>query len=163
LLVAPYQSGAHRHGWAFAGSVVFPLGSAPAAQGHRLLCGRDDGAIAPFEITHSELLQRLQAVRVRPQAGDALDQWPEDELRGLAVLRVDDADRAASVLTGALSTLWRERPMVLLRWPTDPAAAAQVAAVLDRAQYTCEALFAFTPAQRLALPSELRAHFSWLV
>jgi FkbM family methyltransferase len=59
LLMAPYRSGAHRFGWRFAGSVVFPLGAERTDEGYRLLCGRDDGEIAPFLVPHDELAPRL--------------------------------------------------------------------------------------------------------
>lgn len=60
LLVAPYRSGAHRFGWNFAGSVVFPLGAQTRAQGFRLLCGLDDGVIGYFDVAAQELARRLQ-------------------------------------------------------------------------------------------------------
>ena len=59
LVVAPYNTGAHRFGWNFAGSVVFPLGAQPVAGGFRLLCGRDDGSIATFMVDGEALLSRL--------------------------------------------------------------------------------------------------------
>lgn len=259
LLVAPYRRGAHEHGWRFAGSVVFPLGCAPVAGGHRLLCGLDDGLVAPFDVPDAELQRRLlpldqipalrddaphstdgpalvnngepwalgpvddkalHAARLlallHPGGGLLLDTAPGDgvplallaprceraigwadgeaarRLRrllaingldevtidapvpsldaldpastaGLAVLRVDDAALAARLLPAAVQTLRRTRPIVLLQMPEDAAGAAAVAAALDRAQYTCEALFPFTPARRLALPAERRDAFAWLV
>lgn len=62
LVVAPYHSGAHRFGWAFAGSVVFPLGAMATPQGHRLLCGLDDGEIGSFDIRSGELQERLDPI-----------------------------------------------------------------------------------------------------
>lgn len=76
LLAAPYNTGAHRFGWNFAGSVVFPLGAQPVAGGFRLLCGRDDGSIATFLINDEELLPRLAPLRegwaVRNARGESL-------------------------------------------------------------------------------------------
>ncbi len=78
LLVAPYQSGALRFGWSFLGSVVFPLGAQPTDNGYRLLCGRDDGEIASFEIGSDELSSRLEDLtacmvpRVRNAYGETL-------------------------------------------------------------------------------------------
>jgi FkbM family methyltransferase len=66
LLMAPYRTGAHRFGWRFAGSVVFPLGAERTGEGYRLLCGRDDGEIAPFLIRHDELTPRLGALHHGP-------------------------------------------------------------------------------------------------
>jgi FkbM family methyltransferase len=65
LLIAPYHSGSHRFGWHSAVSVVFPLGAERTAEGYRLLCGRDDGEIASFMVSHDELSTRLDA----PQHG----------------------------------------------------------------------------------------------
>jgi FkbM family methyltransferase len=65
LLMAPYRTGAHRFGWHFAGSVVFPLGAERTAECYTLLCGRDDGEIATFAVLHDELRPRLSP----PQAG----------------------------------------------------------------------------------------------
>lgn len=259
LLVAPYRRGAHEHGWRFAGSVVFPLGCAPMPGGHRLLCGLDDGLVAPVEVPADELRRRLRpldqvlaAQGPAPQATDgqalaasgepwslgpfddkalhaarllsllhpgggllvdaapgdgvplallaprferavgwaegpaarhlrrvlalngidgaeitapaeALDALDPAATAALALLRVDDAAAAARVLPGAVHTLVRTRAPVLLQMPPDEAGAAAVAAALDRAQYTCEALFPFTPQRRLALPAERRAEFAWLV
>jgi FkbM family methyltransferase len=59
LLIAPFKSGAHRFGWRFAGSVVFPLGCEATSAGFQLLCGRDDGEIAPFLVRRDELAVRL--------------------------------------------------------------------------------------------------------
>ena len=59
LLVAPYASGAHRFGWGFAGSVVFPAGAEATSQGFTLVSGRDDGEIATFAIDREELDRRL--------------------------------------------------------------------------------------------------------
>ena len=59
LLVAPYRTGVHRFGWQFAASVVLPLGAERTEAGYRLLCGRDDGEIAPFLVRHDELAARL--------------------------------------------------------------------------------------------------------
>lgn len=61
LLIAPYRSGVHRFGWRFAGSVVYPLGAERTGAGYLLLCGRDDGEIAPFLVRHEELAARLAA------------------------------------------------------------------------------------------------------
>lgn len=60
LLVAPYHSGAHRFGWRFAGSVVFPLGAERGGAGYRLLSGLDDGEIGSFAIPHEALAERLE-------------------------------------------------------------------------------------------------------
>jgi FkbM family methyltransferase len=59
LLVAPYRTGVHRFGWRFAASVVFPMGAEPVSNGYRLLCGRDDGEIATFDVLTEELESRL--------------------------------------------------------------------------------------------------------
>jgi len=59
LLIAPFKTGAHRFGWRFAGSVVFPLGCEATSAGFYLLCGRDDGEIAPFLVRRDELAARL--------------------------------------------------------------------------------------------------------
>ena len=59
LLVAPYASGAHRFGWGFAGSVVFPAGAEATDRGFTLVSGRDDGEIATFAIDREELDRRL--------------------------------------------------------------------------------------------------------
>lgn len=248
LLVAPYHSGAHRFGWRFAGSVVFPLGARAHADGWRLLCGVDDGAVGTFDITRDELRARLApigapaalrnvhgdmlATRGEPlvlqdfepgsvhaarlldllcggEGGRFVDAAPADgaatlrlaprfahtlalaadpkplqrlaaingvdtlELRApipvdaldlptLALLRVDDAARAEPVLQGAFRTLQRCRPVLLLQLPEGDAG-TRVEALLAEAGYTCEALFPFTPARRLALPAERRAEFAWMV
>jgi hypothetical protein len=260
LLVAPYRTGAHQHGWRFAGSVVFPLGCQPTDRGFRLLCGLDDGLVAPFEVDTAALRERLlpldQALPAGPQPrntddqvlarngeplalgpfddkalhlarlldllhpgggllvdaapGDgmpllrlaprfernwawaegadarrlqrllalndaldrvslsapppalALDSLPAEQTRGLALLRVDDADAVAVVLAGARQTLGRERPLVLLQLPGGDDG-ARVQQMLTEAQYSCEALFPFTPTRRLAFPVERRAEFGWLV
>ena len=62
LLVAPYRSGAHRFGWTFAGSVVFPAGAAPTQDGFRLIAGLDDGEIATFDIGRADLEAALAPV-----------------------------------------------------------------------------------------------------
>ncbi len=62
LLLAPYNSGAHRFGWPFAGSVVFPLGAQLEVGGYRLLAGLDDGEIASFLVRHDALAERLDPV-----------------------------------------------------------------------------------------------------
>ncbi len=62
LLAAPYRSGAHRFGWRFAGSVVFPLGAEGGATGYRLLCGLDDGEIGSFVVGHDALADRLESM-----------------------------------------------------------------------------------------------------
>ncbi len=72
LLIAPYRSGVHRFGWHFASSVVLPLGAERVAEGYRLLCGRDDGEIAPFLVCHDELAGRL-AVPCHGPAGSVHD------------------------------------------------------------------------------------------
>jgi FkbM family methyltransferase len=59
LLIAPYGMNATRFGWAFRGSVVFPLGCEASDDGFRLLCGRDDGEIALFTVQRDELTNRL--------------------------------------------------------------------------------------------------------
>jgi predicted GH43/DUF377 family glycosyl hydrolase len=59
LLIAPYRSGVHRFGWRFAASVLVPLGAERTAGGYRLLCGHDDGEIAPFLVRHEDLAARL--------------------------------------------------------------------------------------------------------
>jgi predicted GH43/DUF377 family glycosyl hydrolase len=59
LLVAPYASGAHRFGWGFAGSVVFPAGAEATPEGFTLVSGRDDGEIATFAIPRQVLDRRL--------------------------------------------------------------------------------------------------------
>lgn len=59
LLVAPYRSGAHRFGWGFAGSVVFPAGAVAEGRGFTLVSGLDDGEIATFPIGREALEQRL--------------------------------------------------------------------------------------------------------
>jgi FkbM family methyltransferase len=59
LLIAPYRRGAESFGWRFAGSVVFPLGCERVEDGYHLLCGRDDGEIASFVVSHHELAERL--------------------------------------------------------------------------------------------------------
>lgn len=66
LLVSPYHGGMHRHGWAVAASVIFPLGAEAvrrdaAAHGVRLLCGIDDGEIGSIVIPADALRERLQA------------------------------------------------------------------------------------------------------
>ena len=66
LLMAPYHSGVHRFGWRFAASVVFPLGAERTADGYHLLCGRDDGEIASFIISQTELAARLATPRHGP-------------------------------------------------------------------------------------------------
>lgn len=249
LVVAPYHSGAHRFGWRFAGSVVFPLGARALGTGFRLLCGVDDGAVGSFDVTRAELLARLQPIEAPPVLrnvhGDTLggqgeplllddfepgavhaarlldllcggaggrfaDATPGDgaalmrlaprfahsialatdgrrlrrlaaindidtlqvqppcdidslALPDLALLRADDAALAEAVLQGAFRTLQRCRPVVLLQLPADDAAAQRVQALLAEAGYSCEALFPFTPARRLALPNERRAEFAWMV
>lgn len=60
LLVAPYTGGMHRHGWAVAASVIFPLGAETTDGDYRLLCGIDDGQIGVFTIGAAELAARLQ-------------------------------------------------------------------------------------------------------
>ena len=62
LLIAPYKNGVNRFGWAFAASVVFPLGAERIPTGYRLLCGRDDGEIASFVVPSAELDTRLEPV-----------------------------------------------------------------------------------------------------
>lgn len=62
LIVAPYRSGAHRFGWAFAGSVVFPLGAIACGEGWRLLAGLDDGEVGHFTVSHGELAERLDPI-----------------------------------------------------------------------------------------------------
>ncbi len=62
LLAAPYRSGAHRFGWRFAGSVLFPLGAQPGEAGYRLLCGIDDGEIGSFLVGHDALADRLEHI-----------------------------------------------------------------------------------------------------
>lgn len=66
LLVAPYRSGAHRFGWRFAGSVVFPLGAERGEEGYRLLCGLDDGEIGSFVVPHAALAERLEPLDAEP-------------------------------------------------------------------------------------------------
>jgi len=66
LLVAPYNSGAHRFGWRFAGSVVFPLGAEATDAGYRLLAGIDDGEIGSFVVPHAALAERLEAIDAEP-------------------------------------------------------------------------------------------------
>ncbi|MGA3303296.1 MAG: FkbM family methyltransferase [Methylovirgula sp.] len=63
LLTAPYKSGAHRFGWRFAGSVIFPMGVERTKSGYRLLCGIDDGEIGSFSIPAAELARRLSPPR----------------------------------------------------------------------------------------------------
>ncbi|WP_083931544.1 FkbM family methyltransferase [Methyloferula stellata] len=63
LLMAPYKNGAHRFGWHFAGSVIFPMGAEPSRDGYHLLCGIDDGEIGTFFISTADLKARLQAPR----------------------------------------------------------------------------------------------------
>lgn len=65
LILAPYRTGAHRFGWRSAVSVVFPMGAERVADGYRLLCGRDDGEVAHFDIRDSELRDRLLPIRAR--------------------------------------------------------------------------------------------------
>ncbi len=75
LLVAPYGRGAHRFGWGFAGSVVFPAGARAEPDGFCVVSGLDDGEIATFRIGRSELAARLAppaaaaAVALRPARG----------------------------------------------------------------------------------------------
>lgn len=262
LFVAPYRSGAHEHGWQFAGSVVFPLGCAPTAGGWRLLAGLDDGLVATADVAAGTLRERLAplepeaAQRARaphaldgtwlppdgepwtfgphdegalraarllallhPGGGRLLDAAPGDGIAlarlaprceaaeawvapgaerqrlarllalnaldaavdlvappagpmdaaapgrwaGLALLRVDDAETARALLPGAVQTLRREQPIVLLQLPADGAGRDTVETALAAAGYTCEALFPFTPQRRLALPAARREAFRWLV
>lgn len=65
LILAPYRTGAHRFGWRSAVSVVFPMGTERVADGYRLLCGRDDGEVAHFDVYDGELRDRLAPVRAR--------------------------------------------------------------------------------------------------
>lgn len=62
LLLAPYNSGAHRFGWPFAGSVVFPLGAQHETAGYRLLAGLDDGEVASFLVRHDQLAERMDPI-----------------------------------------------------------------------------------------------------
>lgn len=68
LLASPYHGGMHRHGWAVAASVIFPLGCDAMAGGYRLLCGIDDGQIGSFVVPASAVRERLQAL---PRAASA--------------------------------------------------------------------------------------------
>ncbi len=68
LLLAPYNSGAHRFGWPFAGSVVFPLGAQCEDAGYRLLSGLDDGEVASFLVRHDQLAERLDPLDAVPRA-----------------------------------------------------------------------------------------------
>ena len=63
LLTAPYRQGAHRFGWRFAGSVIFPMGAERTPDGYRLLCGIDDGEVGRFFIAAADLKQRLAPPR----------------------------------------------------------------------------------------------------
>ncbi len=63
LLIAPYRQGAHRFGWRFAGSVIFPMGAERTPDGYRLLCGIDDGEVGRFFIAAADLKQRLAPPR----------------------------------------------------------------------------------------------------
>jgi FkbM family methyltransferase len=66
LLIAPYKSGVHRFGWPFAMSVLFPTGVERVGQEYRLLCGRDEGEIVTFPISHSEIQARLGPIQSGP-------------------------------------------------------------------------------------------------
>ena len=65
LILAPYRTGAHRFGWRSAVSVVFPMGAERVADGYRLLCGRDDGEVAHFDVHDAELRDRLLPIQAR--------------------------------------------------------------------------------------------------
>ena len=66
LLMAPYHSGVHRFGWRFAASVVLPLSVPSERPWLHPLCGRDDGEIASFIISQTELAARLATPRHGP-------------------------------------------------------------------------------------------------
>lgn len=97
LLVAPYHSGAHRFGWRFAGSVVFPLGAQPDEHGYRLLSGLDDGEIGSFRVRHDQLAERLDPLQA--QAGVTCSDADERSWApsGPLLLRAADAALAAEL------------------------------------------------------------------
>ena len=129
LIVAPYNTGAHRFGWMFAGSVVFPLGAQRLADGFRLLCGRDDGSIATFRIDDGDLLPRLAP----PREPRTVHNARSDSICALNEPLVPWEFDASSLHVARLLALMLDgRGLFIDAAPGDGAATARLAAHFER-------------------------------
>lgn len=87
----------------------------------------------------------------------------EDIAHEIKLICINDGAVVETVLERIQYLLIKHKPVLVFTLPAENEAADKVQRLLSDCAYTCEAIFPFTPLSRLAIPSETRADYDWLV
>lgn len=87
----------------------------------------------------------------------------EDIAHEIKLICINDGAAVETVLERIQYLLIKHKPVLAFTLPAENEAADKIQRLLSDCAYTCEAIFPFTPLSRLAIPSETRADYDWLV